>query len=143
MSAFFVQPAVIDDIIDLVDPKAKGDARASLGRWLWELNAKAVAGRYDLRPQSSEYRDYRRQIREYDPQEPHPELGQRLKSFSCFIYQCSEHPVSAMPEFKLLNQLCDKLILLAADGRTKVMWGQKQPFVPGYEEARWDRSRAA
>lgn len=154
MSAFFVNEAVIDDVITLAfahaahwDPQIEidpTDAGADLGRKLYAMNIEALRQRYPQIRNTEEERDYRRVMENYAWRDSSKEvtIGQLVKSASCLRYQCSEGNV---PEtwtlYKWLSHLIEVASENAAEGRKKVQYGEEYWDVPGEDAAKWDRAR--
>lgn len=115
MSAYIVEKRCIDrcvsaimsgdhsDIICKITPalvrklhKAGADAHTVLGRALYQMNAAAVAYRYNEKPERKHAQTYRFNA---------PSIDTRpvdlFKSLDCFTYQCAEGDVYKRPLFRL------------------------------------------
>jgi hypothetical protein len=143
MSAFFVQPAVIDDVVFIMNkqpddempwtPEEKQKQGNTLGRLLWAMNAEALRQRYQLEG-TQEMEEYRRACEEYVYIEPNGVPGiQKYKSLRCFLYQCCEGNVPETELFKRVERIGDIL-----DGVFDT-----PHYKEAYAAAKWDRFREA
>jgi hypothetical protein len=99
-----------------IDPRKISAADIDeLGRELYELNARAMAGRYD-EPASDEGSDYRWQPA-YERQLPDRVQWIRYyKAAECFVYQCSEDHVIGDPLLADVENFCTALArIIVAD----------------------------
>ncbi len=141
MSAFFVSPAVIDDIVSIASPASEGDDFANeLGRVLWSLNELALTQRYGLGEDEAYYST---EIAKYNFVEDKTiSEAQKLKSLNCWLYQCSEGTVPNHPRFKKMQALAEVIEEALSKGVKHEQFGKMVPFVAGYSEADWDRQRS-
>lgn len=97
MSAFFVNEAVVDDVLKLwamsLPRVPRDEAMVRRGRDLLHMNAEAMVQRYPSIRESGEYDDYRTKAGNYRPQVNSSNVAQLLKSAMCLHYQCSEGDV--------------------------------------------------
>jgi hypothetical protein len=77
-------------------------AMDEIGRKLFELNERAVAGRYHKTPDLTAHAGYIWQSSEI----PLRNEIACYKALECLLYQCSEDPVHDSPEWRELDTMC-------------------------------------
>lgn len=126
MSAFIVGERTMHRVLWAIDKARRGGAMSceqldDLGRQLYQLNARAVACRYNEAPET-DFDGYR-----YSPVAPTD--VQALKSVQCFIYQCSEgEQFEADPLYVELREI------------ERQTMARIISHMPEYDRAAWDEN---
>jgi hypothetical protein len=129
MSSYLVSRETIAEIVyaltelDMFDDEEIRDiwfvlTPDALGQNLWNLNQKAVNGRYGESAEAPTYKH---------PAISHVSTVQAFKSFDCYIYQCSEYPVYDDPAYHKLKRMRDTLgcaVMRDTEEYRNAVWGR-------------------